>query len=295
MIELLSSLDKNSASGVLARAALYLNDSSNPASSPILQDESALREEVISAAIAELGFNRDRLDGDAIERIGDYLDEQSEKLIGPPQTDAAIARMIESGDLPTDLYDVRIVDTMRTNLGKWYPKEEQLILKTVHDATRMQHYGPPIDPGQPALVSLFARRFRTKYPFKDFTMLVAGHRGPGKELFVHIGWRIYDAYVSTEGAKDLVDLLRRFADTYGYEITLNGVSGRFFLTSEYVHNNRINVVAKGKQQIVTVTQLRQHGPGGVGQRAALVIATDLEKYLSTLSKMDEEIVSWHDV
>jgi hypothetical protein len=291
MIELLSSLDKNSASGVLARAALYLNDSSNPASSPILQDESALREEVISAAIAELGFNRDRLDGDAIERIGDYLDEQSEKLIGPPQIDAAIARMIESGDLPTDLYDVRIVDAMRTNLGKWYPKEEQLILKTVRDATRMQHYGPPIDPGQPALVSLFARRFRTKYPFKDFTMLVAGHRGPGKELFVHIGWRIYDAYVSTEGAKDLVDLLRRFADTYGYEITLNGVSGRFFLTSDYVHNNRINVVAKGRQQIVTVTQLLQHGRGGVGQRAALVIATDLEKYLSTLSKMDEEIVS----
>jgi hypothetical protein len=118
-------------------------------------------------------------------------------------------------------------------------------------------------------------------------MLVAGWRAPNFTLEVHQAWRLYSSKVPTEGAADLVELLRRFADVYGADIEVDGQRGRFFLTAEKVLPPRITIMAsRGKSETITVTQFAQRNPTTQRMHAALIVAIDLNRYRETLEKMD---------
>lgn len=287
----LETLDRIAAAGVLARAALSLEENGNPAASPKLENEAELRAALLAEAYNALGLGHSPdMTDDLIERVSDYLDLEADRITGKVDSSAAFDRMITRGDFPSDLYEIEIIPNIQKNLGKLYDKERLLIEQTVRLPTEEQHFGPPTTPNDPYLISLFARRFRTRFPHKDFTMLVAGQRGDGRKLHVHQAWRLYDSLVDTRSACDLVESLRRFSDVFGSEITLGDQKGHFFLTSVEVPALKIKVNMGRRNHTVTVTHFTQTDPVTKHPRAALVVAIDVNRYVATIKKMDADII-----
>jgi len=288
MIEALSRFDSRTAAGVLARAALALEDLGNPAATPILNDERAIRDALLAEARQKLGVSENDQGAATIERLSEFLDEESEKLVGPMDISGANSRLIASGSYPTDLYEIVVIQNIKDFFGKKYDRERLLIERTIQAPSRAQHFGPPAGRDQPHLISLFTRRFFTPYPHKDFTMLVAGQRGDGKKLHVHQAWRLYDSKLNLQNPADLVDLLRRFAEKYGAEIPIDGVTGHFFLTARKMAPTKVDFRVAGRPRLVTVTQFAQADTDGKGIHAALITAIDLDKYAETLASLDTD-------
>jgi hypothetical protein len=288
MIEMLDRYDKRVAAGLLARAALALESGeSGLAAKSVVENEPTLRAALIEEARAKLGIKPDDRSPEVIERIGSYFDEESERLLGEPHTTSAFERLIARGDFPSDLYDIRIIPNIKEFFGKDFEREKALIERTIRAPMNEQHFGPPTtNKNQPFLISLFARQFKTPFPFKDFTMLVAGNRGDGHTFHVHQAWRLYTSKVDMTGPADLIELLRRFADVYGYDIDLDGRRGNFFLTAERPAPSKITIQVGGKTRTVTITQFLQTDTASGARRAALVVAIDLDLYRDTLDHMD---------
>ena len=231
MIGALETLDEKTAVGVLARAALALEDQGNPAAKTLLHDEETIRSKILREARQNLGIQEDDYRPETIEKLSDYLDQESDRLAGIPDTDAALKRLAERGGLPSDLYDIRIIEHIADFHRGRFPLEKQLIEATIRSSTKEQHFGAESNAQEPALISLFARQFETRFLYKDFTMLVAAAR-EGLVLHVHQAWRIYPAILDgldTRKVENLVDLLRRFAGSYGFDVEIDGKRSHFFL------------------------------------------------------------------
>lgn len=284
MIEALERFDNRTAGGILARAALALEEEGNPAARPRVQGEETLRASIFAAARERLAIRSDQFTPEDIERVADYLDEETERLFGAPDTPAAFERLIQSGHFPSDLYDVQIIPNIVQLHGKRWDKEKSLIEATVKSPSEQQHFGPPDNQNNPYLISLFSRRFVTPYPFKNFTMLVAGQREKEQRLAIHQAWRLYASHVEFRGASNLVELLKRFSDAYAADILVGGQRGHFFLNTDRVDNRVINFNVEGRPAILTVTQFRQEN------RSSLVVSINLTKYLETLRKLDAEVL-----
>jgi hypothetical protein len=275
MIKFLNALDRTTAAGLLARAALSLGYEDNPVA-PVVKGEEKIRSALVDEARQRLGVASNDNRPETIERIADLLDNESDQLLAPPDTEAALARLAERGDLPSDLYEIEIIPNVIQIHGKHFPLEKAIIETTVRAPTLEQHFGPPRNPHEPAMISLFARTFRTKWPLKDFVMLVAAKR-EGFRLYVHQAWRIYPSRVDLRGLKTLVTWLSRFADAYGTEIEVEGKRGHFFRFATGFVPDSFNIVYDGKPREITVSQFTQIGLDGTKQ-SALIVAIDLVKY-----------------
>src|ERR1700730_15916547 len=173
------------AAGLLARAALslgYVEKSEG--------DYGIIIAQLIDETRNRLGISREDNAPDTLSRIADFLDAESDRLLSPTNTDLALGRLAERGDLPSDLYEISIIKNVSDIYGSKFPLEKSLIETTVRDFAQEQHYGPPRKPHDPAMISLFVRSFRTKWLLKNFVMLVAAKR-EGFKLHVHQAWRIY--------------------------------------------------------------------------------------------------------
>lgn len=286
MIDALYHLDSRTAVGVLARAALSLDGDGNPAAKMIIENENIVREKVIVAARTQLGISSHDDSEEARERIGDFLDQQSDNLIGPSDTDAALRRLAESGALPSDMYEIQFAPNLTDFCAaKTYDLEKELIEATVRQPDQEQHFAQSPKVSEPSLVSLFYRHFRTKYQFKDFNVLVAASRN-GLVLNVAQAWRIYPALLDTGKASSLVDVLRMFANEYGANMQWQGKTGSFFLTveQEITKSFVVQFKASGKDQKVGFAQVVQHQNGN--RTAALVVFIDLLRYHAMLDRME---------
>jgi len=288
---MLDRYDRRIAAGVLARAALALQVGENLDGKSIVTNEPELRAALIAEARSKLGIRPDDKSPEVIEQIGAYFDEESERLIGDIHAAAAFQRLAVRGDLPSDLYNVQIIPNIANFFGKDFEREKALIERTVRAPTKEQHFGPPVVENEPHLISLFAREFKTPFPFYDFTMLVAGGRGKDRTLHVHQAWRLYQSKVDLSGTPTLVELLRRFADVYGADILLDGKRGRFFLTAQDIPPPTMSINLRGKKTTITVTQFFQLNLVTHRTHAALVVAIDLNLYRATLEKMDRQDIS----
>lgn len=81
MIDILQSLDKRAAIGALARAALSLDGLNNPAAQAKLDDEATIRERILAVARERAGLAPEDNSAEALERIGDVLDEAADRLL----------------------------------------------------------------------------------------------------------------------------------------------------------------------------------------------------------------------
>jgi hypothetical protein len=279
MIQAVQQFDNVVAAGFLARAALSLGYDA-----PLSEDEAKIRENIIEEARTKLGLAPDDYGEQAIDKISEFLDEESEKLLAPLDTQSALVRLAERGDLPSDLYEVRIVENIAAFHGKNFDLEKQIIESTIRDPDREQHYGLGSKPYEPRLISLFLRYFRTKWPHKDFHMLVAGQRD-GLILNIHQAWRIYISRVDVAGAQQPIDWLQRFADRYGVPLNIRGITSTFFLFTEANVPTEVKWNTGPKPKTIQVTRFDQWDGITRKAQAALVVGIDLDKYEATLKEM----------
>jgi hypothetical protein len=281
MIKALEHFDSVTAAGILARAALALED--NPAGTYRIPGEADLREQVIAEALQANGFQPADRTQEALRRLDEVLDEELELLIAPADSKQALERLSVRGALPSDLFTIDIIPQIAEFHGRKFERERQLIQQTVRAPDREQHYGPTSDPENPAMISLFARHFSSDYPMRSFTMLVAGRRS-GLTLVVHQAWRIYPDVVP-EGALTLVDLLRRFSDQFGHKMTVGNKTANFFLLADLPEGVRdleamFQVTpdeAKHGRAHLTFSWFFQRDPTG-SLRAALLVSINQDKY-----------------
>jgi hypothetical protein len=289
MISSLAEFDNITAVGILARAALSLEDKDNPAAANKFPNELLIREVIINDVRRTLGISPDDISNTALDKLGDVLDYESNALIGEVNNDETLQRLADKGELPSDLFEINIISPIKDFFGKKYDAEKKLIEDTIRLSDNEQHYGQPSNQNDPCLISLFAKYFSNKYQNNSFTMLVAGQRN-GSELFVHQAWRIYEGSILIEGITDLVDMLHRFADKFGAEIEFDGKKGHFFLTADLPNNSlsgfKINFDSKKhrskKPNKITVTYFNQNNQYGTSKQASLIVAIDLDRYRKLL-------------
>jgi hypothetical protein len=297
MIDALGKLDKQTAVGVLARAALALDGDGNPAAEARIEGEESLRAALWQEARGHLGIGPEDRRPEAIEQVGEWLDDLSEQIIGSPDTQSALTRLADRGDLPSDLYDIRIVQNVLNIYEDDSALQSKLIQETIRAPDVEQHYGLPQGKDVPAMISLFSRSFRTPWPFKDFTVLVGAQRGDGAILHVNQAWKVYPSIVPTKGAgKDLVKVLERFADVYGEDITLGGRRGRFFVfANEPVPQDFSVNIGRRRRGRINISGFAQTDPENGKERAALVLAVDVYRYQADLKRMAvrEDQIVWY--
>lgn len=287
MITRLEEFDKVTAAGILARAALALEDQLNPAAAPTVPDEERIRAAIVGEIRKHIGATDDSLE--TRERLGDALDEERDALIGPVNSEAALERLAFKGELPSDLYSIEIIPNIKEFLGVKFPAEELLIHQTIKEFDQEQHFGPPKQDNEPSLISIFVKTFAGAYPGQSFVMLVAAAR-VNTTLYVHQAWRIYLEEVNLNGAKTPTDMLRRFSEKYGADLKIEGQHGAFMMVAELPRNIRLpfEFVAESPGQPprkITVTAFMIRSSPILGKPlAALIVSTDLGKYRATLKK-----------
>lgn len=273
MIKTLKELDPKKAAGVLARAALSLGYETKADN----QITDLLRE-----VRDQLGIEKDDQSLESTDRIAQFLDAESDRLLAPPDIKSALTRLAERGDLPSDLYEINIISNVADIYGKRFELEKEIIETTIRSPNTEQHYGAIRNPNDPALVSLFVKQFRTRWPLKNFIMLVAAGRN-GLLLEVHQAWRIYPLFVNIAGIQKPIDLLKAFANVYGADISIENETGRFFLFLSRPGPTKIEWHARPNQKIILSRFVRNDHTGR--EDSALVVAIDIKKYTSMLDDM----------
>lgn len=291
MIPSLARFDRYTAAGILARAAMALDDEDNPAAAPKLDGESSIRAAVLADARRILGISPDDHTPQTLEQVGDALDAERDALIGSSDNEVALKRLAEKGELPSDLFEIRVIPNIQDFFGKKYSREKELIEETIRAPEKEQHYGAPEKPDDPFLISLFAKTIPDQFPYRTFTMLVVGQRR-GLVLDVHQAWRIYPSSVNLEGAKDLVEILRRFADAFGAEIQIGDKKGKFILAADLPKGQPVKMSFSvepeklasrpSKTREITISCFTQQNPLGETTQAALAVGVDLDRYRKVL-------------
>lgn len=282
MIKALEIFDKMAAVGVLARAALSLGYDDGPRLGGVEREED-IQTRVVEEVRSRLRIPEDDNSRDAIDRVADCLDAELDQLLAAPDTEAALLRLAERGDLPSDMYEIKIIPDIAGALGKRFPLEKDVIETTIRDPTTEQHFGPARGLHEPAMISLFQRNFRTKWPLKDFFMLVAAQRD-GFLLHVHQAWRIYPFRIDVSGLATPIDWLKRFSDTYGAKIEIRGTKANFFLFLEGNLPSEWKWEAPPKRKIM-VSRFSSRDPFTNTEQAALIVGIDIFKYLAILDEL----------
>ncbi len=288
MISVISKFDHKTAAGILARTALAITDYGNPASIARIPDEERIRETLLSEIRSKLQITSNDQSEGSIDRIAEQLDIESDKLIGAIDEKSVLSSMAAKGYIPSDLFEVSVIDQVKEIYGKNYASEELNILSTVKSPDQEQHYGTPSSPEQPFLISLFAKNFENKFPLKSYTLLVVGQRN-GLQLSVHQVWRVYHDRVDLSNITDLIDMLQRFSDKFGAEIEVGGVKGHFFRelnfekSAPFTNRLKFKFLSDGKliedpKRLITFTAFTQNEPSTGKVTSAMALAIDLKLY-----------------
>lgn len=283
MLSILDKYDRMTALGLLARAAIYIENEEDLEKNDEVPGEKYAREKIIEEAKLILGIKSDLLTEKEKSIIADFLDERSNFIIDTKKTEEHIKVMSENGTLPSDLYNVNIIRNISDFCGDKFYIEKDFIETTVAKSDREQHYGNSVNNDEPELVSLFSKYFPNKYPFFSFTMLVVGQR-LGTDLHVHQAWRLYSDLVGNEvpDDKNLIGLLRVFSEHFGTEIEMGGIRGKFILIADEnkdIKNDNIKlIVDKNSKKTYTVSWFTQKNKQTGNNKAALVVGIDLTKY-----------------
>jgi hypothetical protein len=120
-------------------------------------------------------------------------------------------------------------------------------------------------------------------------MIVAAQR-VGFRLDVHQAWRIYPSAVKLDGVHTPIDWLRKFADTYGFEIEVDGEKGHFFLLAQGPIPEKLSFqppVSKGRkiELKAQISRFTDRDPITNRDTAAFIVAIDVGKYLKTLKEL----------
>ncbi len=229
MLSLLEKIDRDEAIGILARAALSIENEGNPESFFRSKKEEKLRDALIAEIKRKFDIDNDDFSEESMSFVANVLDEESDRLLVQRDEGAVVSRLSEKGTLPSDLYEIFVVDNIKDFHKHKFERELSYIVNTVHHSDSEQHF---VDDGiNPPLVSLFSKKFEFKEVYKSFFMLVAGQRA-GSRLDVHHAWRIYPDLIDVNSPKGLIGVLERFAGKFGVDIDVGGTRGKFIFVTD---------------------------------------------------------------
>ena len=281
MMKVLEALEPQAAAGVLAGAASWLAFA-EPAPELVPLAEANLQSAVLAEARHHLGIAAEDVSPEAIERITDLLDEESDRLLDPPETEAALSRLAERGDLPSDLYQLEYLPNVVNLYGKGFDLENEIISLAVKDPDMEQHYGPNKGDRQPSMISLFLRTFRTKWPFKDFVAIVVGQRS-GFKFVIHQAWRVFTSKIDIAGLETPIDWLRRFSEYFGKPVDVGGQTGSFFLFLDKAIPN--NIKLEQSKYETYLSRFAQNDPVTGKETSALVGSINSSRYMAMYKEM----------
>lgn len=283
MIQILDHFDPRTAAGIVARAALSLEERApNPASVPRVSDELDLRTSLLKEIRGSLGIDPYDNSEAAIEKLGDALDELADE-ISRPDVEGATLRLSDKGELPSDRYRIDIHDPAKLFYGKQFWLEEPRVVETVRRPDFEQHFAKENNPS--SLISLFARFYRSKYPNRNFWLLVSGQRRADISLSIPLVLRLYPALVKVKPSSDLIAMLRVFADEYGKEVGFGGERGKLLISTSLpdgMYNFESSVAPQPGTETTLVAFTMSHDRQ---IRASLVMAINSTKYTKVLEQM----------
>jgi len=285
----LSEFDNVTAAGILARTALSLEDSNNPDAATRVPNERIIRAKLVDEIKRRLGIEHPIESKSDVELIVDALDCESDRLFAPINETAVFADLSAKGELPADLYEVAIDQGIDEFFGKKADQEKKLIESAVKHRDEEQHFTQKhSDRGETPLISLYSKRFESRYPARTFTLLVTGIRN-GTLMSVSNAWRLYDdVFIANRGTRTLLDSLENFANEYGMTISTGGQTGKLILQcrmqgriEETVSVDLEKPSGKLRQFNFVISHFISQAKDGP-KWGSLVYAIDLNKYKRTL-------------
>lgn len=297
MFSTLEKFDNITAAGILARAAFALEggEEHNPAVNFSFPEEKEIRRKIVHEARKALGILENDDSPGTLERVGDFLDQESDALLEPIDEAATLGNLSTQGHLPSDLFNVVVIKDLALVYGDDFNEELDLIEATVRNPGMEQNLEPSEDAESPFMISLFAKDFKSKFSAKNFTLVVAGQR-LGLDLIVHQAWHVYPHLINTDGANTPIELLKRFAEKFGIEITSGKTKAKFIYSTEIPPNSAIEsfvrvegVKSKDGSTITrpsfVISQFTQPKRAGFETQAALVFAINIDKYNKARSSL----------
>ena len=295
MIRAIQHLDNKTAAGILARAALSLeNDLPNPDNQFAIANEADLRRNVLIELKNSLGLSHQDFNPTNIHTLYDALDLEVDKLLGKVDVQEALKRVSNRGSLPSDQFEITIIPNVEEFYGEHFAEEYPRIIETIKSPHKEQQFGEPKSENEPFLLSLFGRYYRSKYPGKDFLLLVAGQR-MGLKLEVHLVWRIYPLIVPFNESDKLVTILEKFANVFGVVVTAGDKSGSFILSAtvpeETTEESFSFEMLPDPKARITISAFSQINPITKQMNASLITGINLRKYIDSVKKMGWKIIS----
>lgn len=227
MISALAEFDSHTAAGIVARAALAVEDEANPAALATLPGEDRVRDRLFAEVRASLELAPNDWSPMAMSRIGDALDQELDALSPVENEQRVLDELGKRGELPADLYRIVIDEGMRNIYAKHWLAEVDRIHKTIKKADREESLGLE-NPVEPSLVKLFARHYAGGNPYHDYTHLVVTQPGDNRQLYVAAAWRLYTFSVPHVEGASLLDMLKRFCAVYGVKFKVDGIEHEAF-------------------------------------------------------------------
>lgn len=238
MLESISEFDPVTGAGILARAALALQEYRQVGEQSRVRwsEETELRQAILAELRRRLGVKSDDNSDDTIERMANMLDDESDALVESVDKPAALLHLSETGHLPSDLFQVELSQDVSRVYGKKTAEERALIEQTVRLPELEQQYGPKQNPSDPGLISMFMKKFPHRYELKSFWMLVVGRRR-GLKLDVGQSWRLYPDMVDFAKISEPLDALRQFCEKFGFDVRVGTLQSPLVVHVEHHGTN----------------------------------------------------------
>jgi hypothetical protein len=287
MLNAIRHFEPRVAAGLLAQAALHLEHPMGELEKPLVENQQQIESSILIELRAILGISPDDHSESALEALSDALDEQTD-AVGQFDREGSIERLSAEGLLPSDVYDIVFQPHLPENFKWRWEIESTLATQTIRRPHREQVLGAPGQNDDDApKVTLFARYFVHKYPARSFWLLVAGSR-EGKQLQIAQIWRIYTQDIDLTQSETLLDVLKAFADRFGYPANYGGKLAKFFYRLDVAdappeRNFRL-AVAGGRPEAITVTAF--HPPADSGRYVFLLVPINLTSYF-------KQVDNWH--
>jgi len=278
MIQVLKSYDKSFAEGMLARTSFYLeNDPMFKTLKPI-ENEEIIRNNIISEICSNLNIPSITHNKQAVL---DYLDNELDKStkLDEKTEKEILTRLSIKGELPTDLYTVKINDN---TLNKEFNEIDEISTNYITETIKKPDM--TYDFGTNYCASIFAKFYKEKYEYNSFFLLVVGKR-EGLNFNVNQVWYLYNDILLEKNFNNALELLQYFVEKFGVEVDLHGSTSKFFIDviakseNEFqvkVENKKLKKAKTGDYGFVACHFL---GPTPAGDsNFRIFFAIDIEKY-----------------
>lgn len=282
MLKALRDYDPKIAAGILAEAALHLEGQTRGTPQPLVENQPELERAILNELRDVLNIAPNDLSRQAVELLTQALDCQSDALITVNNPSQGKERLSAEGILPSDAYSVQFENHLEENFGWRWNVERVLAEETIRHPHREQTLEQVDLSNIGALISIFSRFYQHKFPARSFWFLVIGDRR-GAVFHVSQVWRVYPSEVDLSNCSTLLDVLKSFAQRFGYEIELNGARGKFFLSAlaDQVGGYINNVKMSGSTD-ETMTFTMFYSTDERNRYVALLVPISLTKYFRSV-------------